>query len=282
LDLGGTSVCNSNNEIIALVKESPNLVSLGSYCFSDEVILNLCSSIGEDHPLSVIVGDGRITELTDDGLSLLSTPLSGDFLVDFFIPENFIGIPQLSTLRIYSCQKITDSGLIYLAGGNPSKIFDTSELSDRDHHGCKFLTQVSFFHCQNITDDGIQILLRGCRFIRELELIGCERIGEPDSRGEFESQIGTSLATCLSLRYINLVGTSVDTRQVGILLSQLKHVAREERKALAKDYSLELCLERERFEGYVRFRNSEMSMPDFVTISYLTYNGRDFIGINKP
>jgi hypothetical protein len=73
------------------------------------------------------------------------------------------------------------------------------------------------------------------------------------------------------LNFSTITQQNVDLlRLAGVPVINTELATRELRKELTKDNSLELCLERERFKGFVRERNSEISPPDFITISYIS------------
>ena len=269
VDVGDTSV--TDDGILQFVRGCPNLSDLGSYSVSDELIFDLCSSISHHHPLSALMGDGNKAELTDYGLSILSTPLDGDDRL-----HSSMGRPHLSKIRIYSCLGITNFGLEKLGG----------RFIDRDTHylGCRHLTHVTLSDCQSVTDIGILHLCQGCREIRILDLIFCDDISDDalasvckycrdltainlfgcGGIGSGDYNIFNDLARLPYLQYANLVGTYVFYYGVVSLLTALSN----ETHVRWTEEVLELILEAGRFP----YENDRIAIgnaaPPFVTIKY--------------
>ena len=265
VDVVGTRVTDGG--ILNFVRGCPKLADLGSYAVSDDLIHKICLTIDEHHHLSALTGNGNIADFTDTGLSILSTP-PDDQLDD--LPRDFIGRPNLSKIRLHSCQDITDVGLHRLGGQS-------------GYLGCSHLTDVTLSDCQFITDDGIDALCYGCRKIRTLKIIRCDYISDEalmsvccycveltsisfygcGGIGSSEDHSLSDLARLPSLVYANLVGTYACYWGVFGLLRQLSN----ETNVRWTEEELEVVLDETIF-GLDEEDDRNFPTPSFVKISY--------------
>jgi hypothetical protein len=267
VDVVGTRVTDGG--ILNFVRGCPKLADLGSYAVSDDLIHKICLKIDEHHHLSALTGNGNIADFTDTGLSILSTP-PDDQLDD--LPRDFIGRPNLSKIRLHSCQDITDVGLGRLGGRF-------------GYLGCRNLTYVTLSDCQFITDDGINALCHGCVKIRTLKIIRCDNISDEALMSvccycvELTSisfygcgGIGTSedayslndLDRLPSLVYANLVGTNACFWDVFGLLRSLS----AELNVRWTEEELEVVLDETIFDPLDEEDDRNFPSPSFVKISY--------------
>ena len=94
------------------------------------------------------------------------------------------GLPQLQSLNICCCNKITDEGIRALASGLPRlQSLDISNCGDITDEGIRAvasglpqLQSLDISRCDNITDEGIRALVIGCRQLQSLNIRGCDSI----------------------------------------------------------------------------------------------------------
>ena len=88
------------------------------------------------------------------------------------------GLPQLQSLNIAYCTKITDEGMAALSNGLPQlqslNISGCSNITDEGIRalasGCPQLQSLNTSGCWNITDEGIRALASGCPKLQSLNI----------------------------------------------------------------------------------------------------------------
>ena len=96
------------------------------------------------------------------------------------------GLSSLQSLDVSYCRKLTDKGLIVVAGGCPNLVslhltgcrLVTDEVLQALSKNCHNLEELGLQGCTNIRDSGLTDLVSGCHGINFLDVNKCSNIGD--------------------------------------------------------------------------------------------------------
>ena len=131
--------------------------------FPLDILLVLAETLG--NPLGLLVSKAHLSKsfraAARTALAILERADLSDWYLtvdDAAVAAVASGCPQLSSLNLNSCRKITDEAVVALASG------------------CKLLSSLSLNSCRKITDGSVEAVASGCPWLKDLGLHGCNKI----------------------------------------------------------------------------------------------------------
>ncbi|KAL1917721.1 uncharacterized protein VTP21DRAFT_3555 [Calcarisporiella thermophila] len=156
----------------------------GCITITDEMMLeNFCAppelrfiSLASTH-----VQDRGIEALAKQCPKLVHLNLSGCRITDHALRQLALHCPNLERLELAECRALTDEGFTFLALRCPNihslDLENCIEITDRTLQafaGLRRLSRLCLSYCENITDEGVASVLRGCRdTLTAIELDNC-------------------------------------------------------------------------------------------------------------
>ena len=114
--------------------------------------------------------------------ALQKTPIKVDLtgckkVSDDAVKEIAAHCPNLETLILSGCYKITDESLRYIRFSNNVSILSCPP-TNRWHlrilnSGCKTLRHIDVAHCRQLTDTGLDYLMKGCKHLESISIKEC-------------------------------------------------------------------------------------------------------------
>ena len=251
------------------------------------------------------------TRITDDGLSMLCTSLSGDFLLnvdlsfcrditDFGIITLSQVCPNIKSMNLCSVSRVTDTGVQHLLANcwklEDLNLEDIFLLDNRafwfnstfdgrpaaNELMLKSLINVNLKDCVNLSTHGLLGISERCRKIEQFILSGCEKVSN-DSLMTLTQCLGHAIPACDSFKKLDLSYCTLVTANgiLGLLpfCACLEHLNVSGNTSVDDDFIHQLCLvcptiQQLVLQKCVRVTNVGLcSLADFLWVEVLDITG---------